>query len=214
MSMRPWLLTPLLVLACSGEEAFVDPDMPDDDGSSADDGSNADDDAPPGDDDGSIDGPAGASAVALFGDGTLESVTLTELFRAGPEFFCPGRTDCPHLGVDLEFNPAREGELWAVFRQPYAGEPCNTPEQGQTVAGPEQAGCPLMRSKVVTLHEAPSNDPEIEVREDGNSLHFMRLVTALAFGEDDTFATVGEARTGNYLDASVDFMGPTWWSSI
>jgi hypothetical protein len=41
----------------------------------------------------------------------------------------------------------------------------------------------------------------------------MRLATSLAFADDDSFATVGEARTGNYLDHSLDFMGPTWWSS-
>jgi hypothetical protein len=128
------------------------------------------------------------------------------LYETPDDFFCIGSACEPGTAMDLEFNPARAGELWVVFRQTYDGAPCEGP-------GGDNSGCDAMRSKVVVLRDATSAAPEVEVAEDGNSWHFMRLVTALAFAEDDAFATVGEARTGNYTDDIPDYMGPTLWSS-
>jgi hypothetical protein len=171
-------------------------------------------DAPASSDDASeTKGPL-SDAEKLLAGGDPAAATITELFRAPDNMFCETLSRaCPGLGVDLDFNPAHEGELWAVFRQPYGGEPCDTPPEGATSAGPDQAGCALLRSKVAIFADATVNKPQVELKEDGNAWHFMRLVTALSFADDETFATVGEARTGNYFDVPIDFMGPTLWSS-
>jgi hypothetical protein len=149
-------------------------------------------------------------APQLIGTGSPDSVDIVELYAAPATMFCPGALGkCPGLAADLEFNPARSDELWVVYRRPYEGQPCNTPPKGQRSA-PE---CSLLRSMVSVISGATSDSPRVELKEDGNSWHFMRLVTALAFADNDTFATVGEDRTGNYHDVPVDYMGPTWWSS-
>lgn len=150
--------------------------------------------------------PAETSTSEPSGDapGTPE-FDLVEIYRAPEQFFC-FRDDCrPGLAVDLEFNPARPEELWVLYRQPYDGTPCTSSDR---------SSCNALRSQVAILTGVEDGDPSVDVLEDGNSLHFMRLATALAFAGDDTFATVGEARTGNFMDeGSPDFMGPTWWSS-
>lgn len=131
---------------------------------------------------------------------------LIEVYAAPEAFFCFDAGGCrPGLAVDLEFNPARPGELWVLYRQPTDETPCTESNR---------AGCNQLRSQVAILSDADTDDPGVTVLEDGNSWHFMRLPTALAFASDDTFATVGEARTGNFIEpGSPDFMGPTWWSS-
>jgi hypothetical protein len=131
----------------------------------------------------------------------------TLVYETPDDFFCIGFACEPGTATDLGFNPMREGELWVVFRQTYNGEPC------EGAAGGDQSGCNSMRSKVAVISGATGDAPSALVEEDGNSWHFMRLVTAIAFAEDDAFATVGEARTGNFTDAPADFMGPTLWSS-
>lgn len=176
-------------LACSGKDAIADQDDP-----------AVEEDAGPEDDDTETN-----PLFAMLGYGDPDRVTLTELYAAPSNLFCEAQTrSCPGLAADLEFNPAREGELWVVFRQPYAGEPC-------LKAG--DAGCLLLGGKVAILQDATSNSPTAETKEDGNSWHFMRQATSLAFADDDTFATVAEARTGNFLNDTLDYMGPTWWSA-
>lgn len=195
----------LHLCSCSGEGEVTPPDDAADDDGPADD----DDDAPADDDATPVTGPE-----ALLGGGDADAVTLTELYRAPENLFCETASSaCPGLAVDLEFNPVRPSELWVVFRRPWAGEPCLEPEEGMTSAGPDQAGCALLRSKVAIFEDATVDSPTVALKEDGNSWHFMRLVTSLAFADDDGFATVGEARSGNYLDDARDFIGPTWWSS-
>lgn len=128
------------------------------------------------------------------------------VYVAPEDLFCPTPNACnPGFAVDLEFNPAREGELWVVYRQP--------PASGDCARTGDQSGCEALKSKVAVITDAHTDASEVELKEDGNSWHFMRLVTALAFAENDSFATVGEARTGNWLDDPLDYMGPTWWSS-
>jgi hypothetical protein len=205
-----WLLVlAALSFSCSGDKELAAESEPDD--VTGDDSDASDDDTPSDDDTQDDDAaPAAATVQELLGNGDAERVTFRELFRAPADLFCPGAGgSCPGLGVDLEFNPARPGELWAVFRQPYAGEPCNTPPRGEPVA-PE---CSLLQSMVAIFRDATVAQPEVELQIDGNAWHFMRVATALAFADDDTFATVGEARTGNFLDEDLDYMGPTWWSS-
>jgi hypothetical protein len=50
-----------------------------------------------------------------------------------------------------------------------------------------------MRSKVAFFDDATIESPRVELKEDCNSLHFIRLVSSLDFADDDSFATVGEA---------------------
>jgi hypothetical protein len=144
-------------------------------------------------------------ARALVGDGTLDSVTLTRIYRAPTDLFCSLSGCRPGFAVDLDFNPVRPGEMWVVFRQAYSGEPCE--RDGST------AGCELLESKVAVITAADGAAPSTVLKQDGNAWHFMRLATSLAFADDDTFATVGEARTGNFTNEALDYMGPSWWSS-
>ncbi len=151
-------------------------------------------------------GAADSAAAPWIGDGTLDTVELVQVYDAPDQFFCT-RSGCrPGLAVDLEFNPVRAGELWVVYRQPYDGQSCNQSDPGSLA-------CELLGSQVAIITDADTANPSVNVLEDGNSWHFMRVVTALAFADNDTFATVGEARTGNWMDHASDFMGPTWWSS-
>lgn len=148
-----------------------------------------------------------AAVRALLGDGSEGSASLELVYEAPSNMFCPNAsTDdmCTGLAVDLGFNPVREGELWVAYRQPYDGAPCT-----QTM----QTGCAFLESRVVRIDDATRNNSNTTNLLDGNAWHFMRVVTAIAFGEDDTFSTVGEHRTGNFTDGAADFMGPSWWSS-
>lgn len=148
--------------------------------------------------------PSADRASEWFGDGSADSVQFTEVYAAPEQFFCT--LSCrPGLAVDLDWNPVRSGELWVVFRQAYEGQPCEN--KGDT------SGCELMESKVAVITGADTDEPTAVDKIDGNAWHFMRLVTSLAFADDDTFATVGEARTGNFTNEPLDYMGPTWWSS-
>lgn len=138
----------------------------------------------------------------------------TALFETPADFFCVGTRCEAGIGMDLGFNPVRAGELWAVFRQTYDGAPCEG-------SGGDNSGCQSLNSLVgvisnvvdAELEPAPPSAMDVAIQDDGNSWHFMRLATALAFAADDAFATVGEARTGNFTDDAPDFMGPTLWSS-
>ncbi len=187
-----WLLPLSSLMACGGNEAPV--------GVSNSDGDSKD----PAMQDSGPD--ATNPAAGWVGDGTLDTVDLVEVYDAPDDFFCT-RAGCrPGLAVDLEFNPARPGELWVLYRQPYSGELCE--ETNKT-----SLGCQLMASRVVVISDADTDHSSAVIKDDGNAWHFMRVATALAFADDDTFATVGEVRTGNFMDDPLDFMGPTWWSA-
>lgn len=135
-----------------------------------------------------------------LGDGTAKSVRFVTLFTPASPVSAP----------DLDFNPARPGELWVVLRQPPGGGPCNTPVPG---AGTDVAACGALAGRVAIIRGATGDRPSVILEKDSNAWHFMRLPPAIAFGEGDTFATCGEARTGNHDDEPGDFMGPTLWSS-
>jgi hypothetical protein len=152
---------------------------------------------------------AGAKAVeddltAALGHGDFDALTPTELFVAPEDMFCEGAVCTTGIPVDLEFNPVRRGELWVVYRQP---PPVGACENG------DRSGCAYLFGKVAIISGADTQEPEVTVAEDGNSWHFMRQTTALAFSESGTFATIGEDRTANTHDSPVDYMGPTLWSS-
>lgn len=99
----------------------------------------------------------------------------------------------------VAFNPAAPGELWALLREPYEGLPCT-----ENV----KQGCNALVGRFVLVRP----DGALVLR-DPNAWHFLRRPTSIAFGQGLMFATCGEYRTGNYDDGSVDYMGPTLWTS-
>ncbi len=211
-------LTAGTLASCSSPESKTEAAL--DDALSEDDRGSADDRNSDSDDDAAADAGCGecedagngsnedalARVTPWIGDGTSDGVELVTLYTAPQNFFCTASGCREGLAVDLDFNPFRQGELWVLYRQPYSGEPCEE-------SNPQSLGCQLMPSRVVVLSAADGENPQAEVKDDGNAWHFMRLGTSLAFADDDSFATVSEARTGNWMDHPADFMGPTWWSS-
>ena len=115
-----------------------------------------------------------------------------------------GRTLVP---TALDWNPTVADELWITLREPPSDRTC--------VSGMKTA-CPWLEGRVAIVHGAafaPGVAPQIEMKQDANAWHFMRRPSSLAFGSDDTFASCGEARTGNYEDESIPFNGPVLWSA-
>lgn len=143
---------------------------------------------------GSGGGAAAAPGWQLGDDGSPAGVSYVELWEPPLD----------RVATDLDFNPARPGELWAVMRPVYDGTPCTS-----TI----KQGCTSLESSVVIITDATGPAPTSVWKKDTNAWHFMRRATSIAFGPGDTFATCGEARTGNFEDDVVDYMGPTLWSS-
>lgn len=135
-------------------------------------------------------------ALIGFGDGSAESVEFELIYSSRVELFA----------TDLEFNPLRPEELWIIQRLPDSNQPC-------TGLQPTAAGCGALEGRVAIVFNPGAADSTVEAKRDLNAWHFMRRPPALAFGVNDTFATCGEARTGNFLDDPADFIGPTLWSS-
>jgi hypothetical protein len=135
----------------------------------------------------------------VLGDGTGESVRIVTLFEPPPPF---GATD-------LDFNEVRPTELWVTLRKPHADIPCNEPLPGSK----SDPSCREYEGSVAILSNATVASPVGRIEKDQNAWHFMRLPTGIAFGDNDTFATCGEARTDNYDDQPGDFAGPVLWSS-
>ncbi len=95
--------------------------------------------------------------------------------------------DSLDLPRDLDFNPLRPNELWTV----------NRAYDGTVIFF--NAGAPNQRS---------------EKRVDVYGYHFMEEVSAMAFGANETFATIHESNnTYNNTYPGNDFMGPALWSS-
>ena len=116
-------------------------------------------------------------------------------------------TDRTLVPTALAWNPTQSDELWITLREPASDRTCNS---DTTVA------CTWLMGHVAIVHgaaSAPAAEPEIELKQDANAWHFMRRPSSLAFGPGDTFATCGEARTGNYEDEAVPFNGPVLWSA-
>lgn len=131
-----------------------------------------------------------------LGDGTLASVELQEVYRP------TGRV--PLSATALAWNTTVAGELWVTLRQPPSGKPCTEANS---------AGCAALRGQVAVISGADGATPQAALKEDGNSWHFMRRPTAIAWGQGDTFGTCGEALTDNFEDVPVPYAGPVLWSS-
>lgn len=104
----------------------------------------------------------------------------------------------------LAFNPTVDGELWVALRQFPSGLPCT-----QT----DDTGCAALPGVMAVVSDATSATPSSEIKQDGNSWHFMRRPAAMAWSEGLMFATCGEALTDNYDDDDIPYAGPVLWSS-
>jgi hypothetical protein len=113
------------------------------------------------------------------------------------------KSDTPRQATDLAFHPQRP-ELWVLLREFVDGPPCTEAEQH---------GCDELEGSVAIVSNAGGATPTAVWKKDANAWHFMRTPTGIDFGSDGTFATCSEARTGNFEDQSVDYNGPTLWSS-
>jgi hypothetical protein len=131
-----------------------------------------------------------------WGDGSPTSVTLATVYT-------PER---PLEVTDLAFHPERTNELWILRRELHSDQPC---EQNNAT----NAGCSALEGSVAVLWNPGTAEAGMQVYVDPNAWHFMRRPPAFAFGADGTFASVGEERSGNYLDDPLDYIGPTLWSS-
>jgi sugar lactone lactonase YvrE len=113
----------------------------------------------------------------------------------------------PLVPTALAWNPTQPDELWITLREPLTDKTCNS--DGKTA-------CTWLEGRVAIVSGAagaPEQPPQIETKKDANAWHFMRRPSSIAWGSDDTFATCGEARTGNYEDEAVPFIGPVLWSA-
>lgn len=128
-----------------------------------------------------------------------------ELNNSLPEFYAPAvegvyGTTTPELKVmlnsnnqlnapqDLDFHPTRNMELWVINKDD------------------DNSG-----GSTLTVRNAGSDNQDVEWRRDGNAWHFMALPSAIAFSNNENFAT-----TANILDANRQggtFTGPSLWSS-
>lgn len=159
-------------------------------------GSDADSDAGAGSGAGGAAGAGGPGELATAigsGDGSPGSVSFATVFEP-PE---------PLQATDLDFHPVRD-ELWISLRENYQDEPCTEAIR---------QGCNMLVGRVGVVTAPGSPAPTSEIKVDANGWHFMRLPPSIAFGEGDNFAVCGEARTGNFLDGGIDFIGPTWFSA-
>lgn len=129
-----------------------------------------------------------------WGDGSAESVTLVAVYE--PSF--------KREATDLAFHPTRPGELWVLHREFEDDAPCT-----EKVA----EGCDALEGSVSIITAVGTPEQAAKWRKDPNAWHFMRRPPALAFGANETFATCGEFRTGNFTDDKADYIGPTLWSS-
>ncbi len=127
------------------------------------------------------------------GDGTVDSVTFTEILAANNL-----------QTTDLEFNPENDEQLWLVQRQSLSNSPCT-----ETV----RTGCGALIGFATIITNPGEANQTNDRREDGNAWHFLRRPSSMAFGQPGVWASCSDARTGNFTDANVDYMGPSLWSS-
>jgi hypothetical protein len=135
-------------------------------------------------------------ASPYLGDGTLDSVTLVEIFAP--------QAKVALSATSLAFNPTVPGELWVALRQFPSGKPCTEADQ---------RGCAALPGLMAVVSDATGPAPTADLKEDGNSWHFMRRPTAMAWSDGALFASCGEAYTDNFEDVPVPYAGPALWSS-
>ena len=150
------------------------------------------------------DAPGTTPADVGLGDGSLDSVVLTELFRPSAEVALSATA--------LAFNGAKPGELWVTLRQFPSGLPCVDPMEVEVDEATNDRACSALPGAAAIIADAVGS-PSALLKEDGNSWHFMRRPTSIAWGQADLFATCGEGFTDNYENLPTPYAGPVLWSS-
>jgi hypothetical protein len=112
----------------------------------------------------------------------------------------------PLSATSLAFNATVDDELWVTLRQFPTGLACNK-------TNTDVAACSALQGAVAVVSKATGESPSAVIKQDGNSLHFMRRPTQLAWGEGLLFASCGEALTDNFEDVDIPYAGPVLWSS-
>src|SRR5262249_37890527 len=134
--------------------------------------------------------------VHYLGDGTLGSVSLTAVFTA--------QAKVKLSATAVAFNPTVKNELWVTLRQFPSNKPCTSTSM---------TGCDALHGLMGVVDDATGDAPSPALKEDGYSWHFMRLRTAIAWGDGQLFATCGEGYTDNFEDDPTPYAGPVLWSS-
>jgi hypothetical protein len=142
------------------------------------------------------DGDTSAAGAPAEGAARVVNVSLTRIYQPSSKVAL--------RATALAFNAAVEGELWVTLRQPPSGKPCTMTDD---------SGCSALVGVVAVIDDATSDEPHAVVKEDGNAWHFMRRPAAIAWGNDELFASCGEALTDNYEDDDTPYAGPVLWSS-
>jgi hypothetical protein len=151
-----------------------------------------------------VDASAGAPATGGdtptptgLGDGSLASVQIVELLDGNV-------INVPVSATGLAFSAATPGELWVTLRQFPSDRACTTEDE---------SGCGALPGFVAVVTAADSASSSFELKEDGNSWHFMRRPSGIAWGEGELFATCGESFTANFEDHPIPYTGPVLWSA-
>lgn len=134
----------------------------------------------------------------IIGDGDAASVDFVKIHTS--------TANVTLEATALAFNPIKPEELWITQRQPKSDAPC-------TSLSATAEGCGSLEGVTTIIFNPGEANQTAQILVDGNSWHFMRRPSSMAFGAGATFATCHEERTGNYLDDPANFIGPTLWSS-
>jgi len=132
-----------------------------------------------------------------LGDGSAASVGMSYIFAPAS----------PKEVTDVAFDPKIPNRLWILMRE-YASE-----EVCMTSSNCSSAAAAALEGKTAIMDNPGTAEASVQVITDPNAWHFMRRPTALAMTPDGAFATVHEARTGNFFGDDVDYIGPTLWST-
>lgn len=161
--------------------------------------------AAPGNFAGAADSPSGGAGAAAqpdavrpdaLGDGSPGSASLVLVYRP--------QTKVKLSATALAWNRTVEAELWVTLRQLPSGRPCTDTDN---------TGCSALQGVAAVISDAIGEAPVGNIKEDGNSWHFMRRPTAIAWGDGELFSACGEALTDNYENDKVPYAGPALWSS-
>jgi hypothetical protein len=143
--------------------------------------------------------PARAATAGAIGggDGSAGSVRFEVVFDPSDN---GGRLLEP---TGLAWHGENRAELWITLRFGPDSRTCNSGD------GP----CPWLEGHVAIVTNADMPDRAVAMKLDANAWHFMRRPTGIAWGAGETFATCGEARTGNYESDALPYNGPTLWTA-
>jgi DNA-binding beta-propeller fold protein YncE len=144
----------------------------------------------------------GCSSEALDGDDDTLAPPMSEPASL-VQVFAPN-AKVALSATSLAFNATVAAELWVTLRQFPSGLDCTLDDD---------RGCSALPGAVAVISDAVGDATDAVLKEDGNSWHFMRRPSAMAWGDAELFASCGEAYTDNYDNDGSAYAGPVLWSS-